>query len=150
MSTMRPEIFDNKPLFESEILKRYSNDSNFKIMSLHQLPAEKSFINGQFYILNLDGLAGDGSHFVLLYRKDDKYYYFDSFGVPPGKIVRDFCAGLPLVYQNAAIQMISSNRCGAYCMYVADNMKSVGFKDIIMRFYQHSSEYNERLIMSHF
>ena len=34
-------------------------------------------------ILNLDDSSGNGTHWVLWYRKNNKNFYFDSYGVQP-------------------------------------------------------------------
>ena len=39
-------------------------------------------------ILNLDSSSGDGSHWVMWFKKGKKKFYFDSYGVqPPSELI---------------------------------------------------------------
>lgn len=41
-------------------------------------------------ILNKDFSYGTGSHFVVIYKKENEIFYFDSFGDQPDFFTRDF------------------------------------------------------------
>ncbi len=43
-------------------------------------------------VLNLDSSFSDGTHLTCLFIKDNKCYYFDSYGFPPPKEVERYCS----------------------------------------------------------
>jgi hypothetical protein len=42
------------------------------------------------YIINLDKIDGDGTHWVLIYVNGDQAIYFDSYGEPMPNVVTTF------------------------------------------------------------
>jgi hypothetical protein len=81
----------------------------------------------KFYILNLDKSTGPGTHWVLLYNvRPSHVIYFDSFGMPPPRIVNKYMnqTGKRIVINKVNLQNIKSNCCGWYCLYVATNLRA--------------------------
>ena len=48
--------------------------------------------------------------------KDNKAYYFDSFGGQPDKFLLNQLPK-PKIYHNSKIQDINCKLCGSYCLY---------------------------------
>jgi Ulp1 family protease len=78
-------------------------------------------------VYNLNGQ----SHWTALYRKNNHFFYFDSFGTVPPQLIEDLierCVAQPLrgsrvgakphglyVYNDKDIQALNSSSCGFYC-----------------------------------
>lgn len=78
------------------------------------------------YIINMEdefdehGERNEGSHYTCFqvnkYPNEKKEgLYFDSFGMPPPKIVEDFC-GMKMPYATKDIQSLMNSACGWYCL----------------------------------
>lgn len=66
------------------------------------------------------GERNEGSHYTCFqvnkYPNEKKEgLYFDSFGMPPPKIVEDFC-GMKMPYATKDIQSLMNSACGWYCL----------------------------------
>jgi hypothetical protein len=88
------------------------------------------------YIINLeDSDAGNGTHWVLLKVMPQGIIYFDSFGLPPPKPVRQYIGKHKLASSNRQIQNVDGTTCGLFCLgcdhYLTHNLKR---KDIYERF----------------
>jgi hypothetical protein len=95
-------------------------------------------IKDKFYILNIEpeGYIG-GIHWCAVYNCGNECYYLDSFGViasiPILKFMRT--SNKDIYYNELAIQDLSSNLCGYYCIYVIDRLnENKQFVDIINKF----------------
>ena len=66
--------------------------------------------------VNIDNGCMGGSHWSCFIKKDNKSYYFDSFGVQPDKFLLNQLPK-PIIYHSYKIQDITSNFCGSYCLY---------------------------------
>lgn len=72
---------------------------------------KKDNINKIAMVINLDKHDQSGSHWVALYAnlKDNKIYFFDSFGKPPNKEIRNFNKKiLQFLYKNKYNEDINS------------------------------------------
>ena len=58
-----------------------------------------------------------GTHWVCFIIKDNKSYYFDSFGGNPDKFLLKQLPK-PIIYHNFKIQHINSNLCGSVIVYI--------------------------------
>ena len=68
-------------------------------------------------IMNLDGVSGNGSHWICWYRNDnDNKCYFDSFGVQPPKELTEYLIS-PIYYNTERIQPDSEVVCGHLCLF---------------------------------
>ena len=88
-----------------------------KIFMKDQL--DKLQINNGNYIINLDDLQGQGTHWVSLFISQNKAIYFDSFGCVPPLNVINFVkqrSKIKLGYNNFIIQDLKSDACGFYCI----------------------------------
>ena len=58
-----------------------------------------------------------GTHWICFIVKDNKSYYFDSFGGQPDKFLLEQIPK-PIKYYNYKIQDINSKLCRSYCSYI--------------------------------
>ena len=61
-----------------------------------------------------------GSHWTCFLVKDNKSYYFDSFGGQPENFLLNQLPK-PITYHSFKIQYINSRLCGRYCLYFLFN-----------------------------
>ena len=86
----------------------------------------KTLKQGQSLIINLQTSQEGGSHWVCLKHLSGLSLYFDPFGAPPDDRVLALLhrsGGTPYV-NNSQYQHKDSDRCGAYCAYVLQNVRS--------------------------
>lgn len=73
-----------------------------------------------FYVINLDGAKGPGTHWVSFVKMadDDSVLYMDSFGLPPPQDQLDgFLSNDDVCWHNTRqLQHIKSILCGFYCL----------------------------------
>ena len=96
----------------------------------------KTLKQGQSLIINLQTSQEGGSHWVCLKHLPGLSLYFDPFGAPPDDRVLALLhrsGGTPYV-NNSQYQHKDSDRCGAYCAYVLQNVRST--KDIYRVLYE--------------
>ena len=77
-------VLQNKSLSNLEIIyaaKKLSLDE-FRGVFLRDTLPKKSKLN-ECGILNLDSSSGDGTHWVMWFKKGEDKFYFDSYGVQP-------------------------------------------------------------------
>ena len=80
-----------------------------------------------------DGRVG-GSHWNCFIVKDKKSYYFDSFGSQPDKFLLNQLPK-PIIYHIYKIQVINSQLCGSYCLYVFYLIERMNYYDVILKMY---------------
>ena len=70
-------------------------------------------------IVNLDDSSLPGSHWVAIYRRGGKAYYFDTFGHEPPKIIRNWIANNSTSWTSFARAIQSpqdKESCGYLCL----------------------------------
>lgn len=99
----------------------------------------------KFYIINLDKLRGQGTHWVLCSMlRPDIGIYIDPFGAPPPNIVVRWMKRhrKTNIYSTVDIQDIKSDNCGYYCIYIAEQLcRGMGSQG------QQSCENSHRLLL---
>lgn len=93
-------------------------------VSKDKLPPPRKLRDG-VYAINMqsshqhtwEGATG-GTHWVGLYVNGRRYYYFDSFGMPPPEEVLHAVAGKRGTYNHVRVQPFKSLMCGYYVLYV--------------------------------
>ena len=77
-------VIPNKPLSNLEIIDAAKKLSlyGFRGVFLGDTLPTNTKLN-ECGILNLDSSSGDGTHWVMWFRKGKKKFYFDSYGVQP-------------------------------------------------------------------
>ena len=82
-------VLPNKPLSNLEIIdaaKQLSLDG-FRGVFLRDILPTKTKLN-ECSILNLDSSSGDGTHWVMWFKKGKDKFYFDSYGMqPPSELI---------------------------------------------------------------
>ena len=66
--------------------------------------------------VNIGNNKNGGSHWCASYIKDNKSFYFDSFGGTLDKFLLNQLPK-PIINHNYKIQHIDSKLCGSYCLY---------------------------------
>ena len=64
---------------------------------------------------NIDNGSMGGSHWTCFIVKDNKSYYFDSFGGQPDKFLRNQLLK-PIIHHNYKIQDLNYKLCGSFCL----------------------------------
>ena len=70
-------------------------------------------------IVNLDPASQPGSHWIAIYRRHGRAYYFDTFGHHPPKLIRDWLARNSTRYQHHTRTIQSPQdrtSCGYLCL----------------------------------
>ena len=89
--------------------------------------SDKGFVNKD------DGRMG-GTHWKCFIVKDNKSYYFDSFGGQPDRFLLNQLPK-PIIYHNFKIQDINSKLCGSYCLYFFYLIERMNYYDAILKMY---------------
>ena len=127
------------------------------VFSKDKLP-DKLYV-GSYYINMQNHDEGNGTHWVYL-RVDDEgdVLYFDSFGVPPPKEVKEFVKRRHIPYSNRQIQDIDSIKCGFFCIacddYFTHHYKKKrswedNYDDFLNKWSIHEKE-NDKKVMQYF
>ena len=66
------------------------------------------------YILNLDSVEGDGTHWCAFFKNNNNIYYFDSYGMPPPVLPMKIFKGenCKVFYNDKIIQHLNTSSCG--------------------------------------
>ena len=115
-------LINMKVLYFKVFMKRYNlkNDTlnESQLQRFYDYPIyprdSKKYSDKGF--VNIDNGSMGGSHWTCFTVKDNKSYYFDSFGGQPDKFLLKQLPK-PLIYHNYKIQDINSKLCGSYCLY---------------------------------
>ena len=121
---MKKYNLKNDTMNESQLQKIY----NYPIYPRDsKIYSDKGFVNID------NGLMG-GSHWTCFIVKDNKSYYFDSFGGSPDKFL---LKQIPktIIYHNYKIQDINSKLCGSYCLYFFYLIERMNYYDTILKMY---------------
>ena len=82
----------------------------------HPVDSRHSKIFSYKRFVSIDNGFQGCTHWTCFIIKDDKSYYFDSFGGQPDKILLNQLPK-PITYHNHKTQDINSKLCGSYCLY---------------------------------
>ena len=118
---MKKYNLKNKTMNESELQRIYNYPiypRDFKIYS------DKGF-------LNIDNGSQGGTHWTCFLVKDNKSFYFDSFGGAPDKFLLKKLPK-PIIYHNYKIKDINSKLCGSYCLYFFYLIERMNYYDTIL------------------
>ena len=67
-------------------------------------------------ILNLDSSSGDGTHWVMWFKKGKDKLYFDSYGVqPPSELIKYLKS--TIFYNSERVQQNGEMFCGHLCVF---------------------------------
>ena len=122
--------------------KGFMKKYNLKNNTMNQLQLQKVY-NYPIYprdskiysdkgFVNIDDGRMGGSHWTCFIVKDNKSYYFDSFGGQPDKFLLKSLPK-PIIYHNYKIQDINSRLCGSYCLYFFYLIERMKYYDAILK-----------------
>ena len=67
-------------------------------------------------ILNLDSSSGDGTHWMMWFKKGKEKFYFDSYGAqPPSELIAYLKS--PIFYNSERVQQNGEVFCGNLCLF---------------------------------
>ena len=112
MKILNFEDFKKKIILKNDTM----NESQLRRIYNYPIYPRDSKIYSDKGFINIDNGSMGGSHWTCVYIKDNKSYYFGSFGGAPDKFLLNQLPKLK-TYQNYKIQDINSKLCGSYCLY---------------------------------
>ena len=123
-----------------DFMKKYNlkNDtmSESQLQRIYKLPiyprGSKIFSDKAF--VDTDNGSMGGTHWTCFIVKDNKSFYFDSFGGQPDKFLLNQLPK-PIIYHNYKIQDINSKLCGSYCLYCFYLIERMNYYDTILKMY---------------
>ena len=121
---MKKYKLKNKTMNETELQRVYNYDIYPRDSKIY---SDKGFVN-------IGGYFNGGSHWTCFIVKDNKSYYFDSFGGAPDKFLL-IQLSKPIIYHNYKIQEIDSQLCGSYCLYFFYLTERINYYDTILKMY---------------
>ena len=89
-------------------------------MDLEEYFGERLFLKkaklNECSILNLDSSSGDGTHWVMWFKKGKDKFYFVGYGVqPPSELIAYLKS--PIFYTSERVQQNSVVFCGHLCLF---------------------------------
>ena len=129
-----------KVLNLKDFIKRYKlknntmNECELKRVYNYPIYPRDSKRHSDKGIVNIDDGRMGGSHWCAYYVKDNKSYYFDSFGGAPDKFLLKQLPK-PIIYHNYKIQDINSQLCGSYCLYFFYLIERMNYYDVVLKMY---------------
>ena len=129
-----------KVLYFKDFMKNYKlkndtmNESQLQQVYNYPIYPRDSKIYSDKGFVNIDNGSQGGSHWTCFIVKDNKSFYFDSFGCQPDKYLL-FQLSKPIIYHNYKIQDINSKLCGSYCLYFFYLIERKNYYDAILKMY---------------
>ncbi len=114
-------LINMKVLNFKDFMKKYNlkndtmNESQLEKIYNYPIYPRDSKIYSDMGFINIGNYQNGGSHWCAFYIKDNKSYYFDSFGGQPDKFLLKQLPK-PTIYHNYKIQDMYSKLCGSYCL----------------------------------
>ena len=109
---------------ESELQRVY----NYPIYS-----RDSEICSDKGFVIIDNGFQG-GSHLRCFIVKDNKSFYFDSFGGSPDEFLINQLS-TPIIYHKYKIQEINSKLYGSYCFYFSYLVGKMNYYDTILEKY---------------
>ena len=127
-----------KILSFKDVMKKYKlkndtmNESDLQKIYNYPIYPKNSKIYSDKGFVNIDDGRMGGTHWTCFIVKDNKSYYFDSFGVQPDKFLLNQLPK-PIIYHNYKIQDINSFLCGSYSLYFFYLIERMNYYDAILK-----------------
>ena len=127
-----------KVLKFKDFMKKYKlkkgtmNESELQRVYNYPIYPRDSKIYSDKGFVNIDNGSQGGTHWKCFIVKDNKSYYFDSFGGQPDKFILKQLSK-PIIYHNYKIQDINSRLCGSYCLYFFYLIDRMSYYDTILK-----------------
>ena len=110
------------------------NESELQRIYIHPLYPRDSKIHSHRRCVNIDNGSQGSTHWTCFIVKDNKSFYFDSFGGQPDKLLLNRLTK-PIIYHNYEIQDIISKVCGSCCLYFFYLIERIKNYDAILKMY---------------
>ena len=110
------------------------NESELQRVYNYPIYPRDSKIYSDKGFVNIDNGIMGGTHWTCFIVKDNKSFYFDSFGGQPDKFLIKQLPK-PIIYHNYKIQDINSRLCGSYCLYFFYLIERINYYDTILKMY---------------
>jgi len=94
-------------------------------------------------VANTESSNEPGEHWIAIIRKQAKFYFFDTYGrtLTDSTLSTKFVNAIKLLTRNSSIQFntqwlqqITSNVCGAYCIFFINEMNNHDFNYVLSKF----------------
>ena len=127
-----------KVLHFDDFMKKYNlkndtmNESELQRVYIYPIYPRDSKIYLDKGFVNIDNGCQGGTHWTCFIVKDNKSFYFDSFGVQPDNFLLNQLPK-PVIYHNYEIQDINSKLCGSYCLYFFYLIEGMNYYDAILK-----------------
>ena len=131
------KILNFKDFMKKNNLKNDTlNESELQKINNYPLYPRDSKIYSDKGFVNIDDGSQGGTHWTAFYIKDNKSFYFDTFGGAPDKFLLNQLPK-PIIYHKYKIQDINSHLCGNYCLYFFYLIERMNYYDTILKMYFH-------------
>lgn len=111
-------------------------------------------IEAKAYVVNLDSVTGDGTHWVAVSNIDPKTcYYFDSFGIVdiPVEIKKFMMTShKPLRCNHVDLQALNTESCGEFSIFAINCMMNGESVDDVAKHFTLNPVINEHILFEHF
>ena len=108
------------------------NECQLKRSYIYPIYPTDSKIFSDRGFINIDDGSQGGIHWPCFIVKDNKSFYFDSFGGQPDEFLRNQLSK-PIVYHNYKIQDINYKFCGSYGLYFFYLIERMNYYDTILK-----------------
>ena len=108
------------------------NESQLQKVFNYPIYPRDSILYSDKGFVNIDNGSQGGSHWTCFIVKDNKSYYFYSFGGQPDKFLLNQLPK-PIIYHNYKIQSINSMLCGSYCLYFFYLIEKMNYYDAFLK-----------------
>ena len=122
--------------------KDFMEKYNLKIDTMNECQLQKIYnsliyprdskINSDKGFVNIDDGSQGGTHWTCFIVKDNKSYYFDSFGGQPDEFLLKQLPK-PIINHKNKIQYINSKLSGSYCLYFFYLIERMTYYNTILR-----------------
>ena len=129
------KILNFKDFIKKRNLKNDTmNESQLQSVYNYPIYPRDSKLHSDRGIFNIDNGSQGGTRWTCFIVKDNKSFYFASFGGQPDKFLLEQLPK-PKIYHNYKIQDINSKLCGSYCLYFFFLIERMKYYDTIHKMY---------------
>ena len=123
-----------------DFMKKYNSKNNTmneselrRLFNCKIYPRDSKIITDKGFV-NIDNGSLGGTHWTCFIVKDNKSFYFDSFGGAPDIFLINQLPK-PIIYHIYKIQDRISKLCGSYCLYFFYLIERMNYYDAILIMY---------------
>ena len=128
MTILNLKDFMNKYNLKNDTM----NESESQRVYNHPIYPRDSKIYSDEGFVNIDNGSQCGTHWTCFYKKNNKTFYYDSFGGQPDKFLLKQLPK-PIIYHNYKIKDINSKLCGSYCLYFFYLIERIIYYDAVLK-----------------